>query len=375
MNTLTDSQNSVALISGMTYGVANEVLGLTSANAAVNGETRQYNSLFQMTRLTVGSVLDKQYAFPAAGTNNGKIVSETDVLSGEQVLYTYDSLNRLATAQTAGAGGWGQSYNFDGFGNLTDQNVIKGSAPSMHVTYSAATNRQSGDVADANGNILGSATPSLQNVFDIENRITNPGGTAMKYGYDAGNKRIWRGDGTFWAGSQRMASYNVTLDTSYFPLRFQVKETSVYFGGKLVSKGAYASSCTCADKIALTAVAADRLGNMNGKFYPFGQERPSATSNDKEKFTGYYRDAVTGSSGTLFDIRRDYADQRYHQSGVGRFMTPDPSSGSVSAADPGSWNRYAYVGGDPVNRVDPTKRKPGGVDVTTTVLDLRKSVR
>jgi len=42
---------------------------------------------------------------------------------------SYDSLNRLATAVTtdnANVTQWGQSYTYDGFGNLTDQNVIKG---------------------------------------------------------------------------------------------------------------------------------------------------------------------------------------------------------------------------------------------------------
>jgi len=66
------------------------------------------------------------------------------------------TLNRLASAVTTdnpNVTQWGQSYTFDGFGNLTDQNVIKGSAPTMHVVYNSATNRQTGDTADANGNI------------------------------------------------------------------------------------------------------------------------------------------------------------------------------------------------------------------------------
>jgi hypothetical protein len=41
---------------------------------------------------------------------------------------------------------------------------------------------------------------------------------------------------------------------------------------------------------------------------------------------------------------------------MGRFGTPDPSSGS-SGADPASWNKYAYVLGDPMNGYD-----PGGLD-------------
>ena len=41
----------------------------------------------------------------------------------------------------------------------------------------------------------------------------------------------------------------------------------------------------------------------------------------------------------------NYADQRYYGVGEGRFMTPDPYRASAGAEDPGSWNRYAYVGG------------------------------
>ncbi|MEQ1949649.1 MAG: RHS repeat-associated core domain-containing protein [Bryobacteraceae bacterium] len=331
------------MLSGVTYGIANEVLTLTANTSFANNETRGYNSLFQLTQLTVGAGLSMQYAY--SGTqNNGKITSQTDVLSGEQVVYTYDSLNRLATAQTAdnpSVTQWGQSYNYDGFGNLTDQNVIKGSAPSMHVVYNASTNRQTGDTADANGNI-GSGY-----LYDIENRLLRPGASStVQYGYDAGNKRVWRGDTgvdefAFFAGNQKLATY--TLAVSGTSVRHTLTSTNVYFGGRMIGKGTYNSGGTN-DKVTVASVAQDRLGSMNGKFYPYGQERPSATANDKEKFTGYYRDASTGL---------DYADQRYHQSGVGRFMTPDYYWRSANPFDPGSINRYAYVGGDPLNRIDP----------------------
>jgi RHS repeat-associated protein len=105
-----------------------------------------------------------------------------------------------------------------------------------------------------------------------------------------------------------------------------------YFGGKLISnKNGYAVS--------------DRLGSI-GKFYPWGQEK-TATYNGTEKFTGYFRDAETGL---------DYAGQRYHSPGQGRFLTPDPymakAGGANDPANPGSWNKYAYVVGDPVNHID-----------------------
>ncbi len=54
-----------------------------------------------------------QYSYNA-GQNNGKIASAVNYnLSGEQVVYTYDSLNGLIQAQTAANPSvtqWGQAY-------------------------------------------------------------------------------------------------------------------------------------------------------------------------------------------------------------------------------------------------------------------------
>lgn len=44
---------------------------------------------------------------------------------------------------------------------------------------------------------------------------------------------------------------------------------------------------------------------------------------------------------------------RYYSNAYGRFMTPDPYPPSAKAGNPQSWNRYAYVIGDPVNNNDP----------------------
>jgi RHS repeat-associated protein len=146
----------------------------------------------------------------------------------------------------------------------------------------------------------------------------------------------------FWApNGQKLAEYALT---SYYgvdndcdlgdPIFYATQTgTYYYFGGRMIkNQGGW--------------VYPDRLGSI-GKFYPYGTERPSATTNGTEKFTGYFRDAETGD---------DYAINRYGLPGQGRFMTPDPyranTGGPGNAADPGSWNRYAYTRGDPVNRVD-----------------------
>jgi RHS repeat-associated protein len=50
----------------------------------------------------------------------------------------------------------------------------------------------------------------------------------------------------------------------------------------------------------------------------------------------------------------DYAMNRYYSSQWGRFTSPDPYGGSADTGAPLSWNRYAYVGGDPANGSDPS---------------------
>ena len=126
---------------------------------------------------------------------------------------------------------------------------------------------------------------------------------------------------------------------------FNQNVANYYFGGKLVGHSNSGS---------VSVISSDRLGSV-GKYYPYGQEKPSATTNGTEKFAFYFRDSETGF---------DYADQRYHNPGTGRFLTPDPyramSTGSANPSVPGSWNKYAYAQGDPVNGIDSHGRKCAG---------------
>jgi RHS repeat-associated protein len=109
----------------------------------------------------------------------------------------------------------------------------------------------------------------------------------------------------------------------------------------------------------------DRLGsakyNQNNaaqSFYPYGEDRGTMEPNDSLKFATYTRDAATGL---------DYADQRYYASNFGRFMSPDRYRAghrrrSVRPGTPTSWNRYAYVLGDPINLADPRGRDECDID-------------
>src|SRR5260370_19079957 len=163
-------------------------------------ETRTYNSMLQLTRIS-GMGQNVTYTFPSA-TNNGKIVSQTDNISGETVTYQYDSLNRLIRAQ---GNGWSQSQSCDGFGNLTNRT---GSMP-MSTPVDPATNRLSmaGVNYDANGNM----TSNGYYGYDAENRLTQINGGQTQYGYDAQNKRIWQGSFALSNGDWYLTSDTVSL--------------------------------------------------------------------------------------------------------------------------------------------------------------------
>ena len=71
-----------------------------------------------------------------------------------------------------------------------------------------------------------------------------------------------------------------------------------------------------------------------------------------------YGQANTGGGGVFGTYLGDpsgfyYADQRYYDQAWGRFVTADPSNANIDPSVSGSFNRYAYVNGDPINGSDP----------------------
>jgi len=135
------------------------------------------------------------------------------------------------------------------------------------------------------------------------------------------------------ARGERIGTFSLYDPTGMgYSFYFQTTETNVWFGGKLISKmaGGY-----------LTSVERDRLGSDReaGSYYPYGEDITSSGSGT-EKFGTYFRDSFT---------TMDYADQRYYVGAYGRFNTADPYQASAGPSEPGSWNRYSYVEGDPIN--------------------------
>ncbi len=337
--------SGVDWVSNVQYGAGGEMTQMTYGGST---ETRQYNVRGQLTRLTwAGSPgVDLEYRYSAT-QNNGRITQMKDWATGEEVNYTYDSLNRLITAVTTGPE-WGLSFTYDGFGNKTQQTVTKGTGPQHSLTINPANNRitTAGFSYDSNGNLT--ATPTMSLGYDVENRLVRVDEDVDLYAYAPDNKRLWKKTGTaeevyfYGVGGMKLGTYKPAWEQPPLQpkiLRMVELRTNLYFGSKLIASG---GGTLVTDRLGSVVISS---GGQRLQYYPYGEEKPSATGQNMEKFGTYYRDATTGF---------DYADQRYYGSQWGRFMTPDPYRASGGAANPGSWNRYVYVEGDPVNHLDPS---------------------
>ena len=289
---MTDQGTQQPVISSVSYGPAGELLSMSG----VVNETRTYNSRLQLTALN-----NVSYVYPAA--NNGKIQSQTDSVSGEQMTYAYDALNRLisgVTSDNPNVTQWGQGFTYDGFGNLTGKSVTKGTAPYLSVGVDATTNRIVGYQYDANGNQTWSNTQTLG--YDYDNRMVNAdnrNSTGSRYGYDPDNKRVYTADWTgdyntvsnevvyfFGVTGQRMAAYTLVAYASPPTVTLTRSNDRVYFGGKLIR----GDSGQWADP--------DRLGSVEAisRMARIAMRR------------GDVRDLSRDGSGL------DYADQRYYWS-------------------------------------------------------------
>ncbi|MGJ5819165.1 RHS repeat-associated core domain-containing protein [Paludibaculum fermentans] len=224
-------------------------------------------------------------------------------------------------------------------------------------TTASATNRLNGAGFgyDSNGNMTGWSTPSgsVTASYDIENRMTQivtPSVTET-YKYGPGNLRVKKLQGGNWTytvygqGGEVLGTYSVcTVSGATFLCQAKLR---VYFGGRLVLNG-------------WTGAKPDRLGSpdgTHGRVYPYGEVSGSVSVDQDETFTTYKRDIYTGL---------DYAQNRYYASSWGRFTTADPYRASGGPTDPQSWNRYTYVGNEPVGFMDPAGLQMMALDVVNT---------
>jgi RHS repeat-associated protein len=294
-----------------------------------------------LTQLTAADYYGTRLNLSYSYYPNGRVQAVTDAVNPAQsATYGYDQLNRLTSAS---ASGWGLAWTYDDFGNRLTQAATLGAPPTSTLAYDETTNRitTAGHSYDANGNLT--AMPGKTMTYDVFDRLAtiNVSGTVTTAKYDAYGRRIERSlpDGTkrlyFYDLSGRLlAEYDTPANYStgdvWYGLASPVRMQR-YFAGQRIGQWT------------------DRRGDVRfatgsgwKHYYPYGEEITS-TTNDTYKFAQLYRDG---------DTIADYAIHRYLVPTIGRFATPDPSQ-PADPADPGSWNLYSYVQGDPLNFIDP----------------------
>ena len=326
----------------MAYNNLNQMTGILTSTQGTNG--------FPVGSASPGQALFNFVTYNFSATqDNGQIMSMVDARQGgNTVSYTYDSLKRLTNAQTTA---WTQAITYDGFNNIATKTVPTGSAEPTFPGVNSANSQLSGATYDANGNMtaMPSAGPAL--AYDYENRAKSAtmGSFVESYFYDESNRRVEKinslNDFIYFYGvdGRLLSTFKATVSGSSYSLA--LVSNRVYFGGVLIGQAGLTAQLDA-------STLQDRLGTSNAG-YPYGTDQASPpTTDDALDFASYSRDVNSGL---------EYAHSRYYSGGYGRFVTPDQSGASMDPRNPGSWGRYSYAQGDPVNNNDPSGNDPSGL--------------
>ena len=365
-----DSSGNVlaSYMSGVAYNSAGVVSGFSLGNGVTEGFT--YNNRLQMETQKVtkaggpqGGLMSLTYGYESAtgqmgmstsAGNTGQLVSITGTVNGanRDQAFTYDNVGRLKTA--TGWGTWQRRYAYDRFGNRTGMwNATSGGTQLQSITIASVNSVVNNRIANVNGvsytyDASGNVTwdGGYNFAYDGESRqvSVNSGGTAS-YGYDNSGRRVKKVAGGVtthyvWEGSQVIAEYNGSTGA--------LISENIYAGTKMVAREqAGVTRYFHQDRLS-TRLITDGTGNAVGTedYLPFGEEAGVVGESEKHRFTNYERDGETGT---------DYAVNQQYQMSAGRYMQVDPISGEID--DPQSFNRYSYVGNDPINFADPSGLK------------------
>ncbi len=368
-----------------TYNAAGAVTSMQLGNN--RWESTQFNSRLQPTQIGLGltpgatNLLKLDYSYGTTA-NNGNVVSQTITVPtvGQTPAftavqnYTYDSLNRLKSADEKPLGWtdctsdptkcWQQVFTFDRHGNRNfdeddtttlpkecngNTEVCEAIRPIVNPSVNTSDNRLNGYTFDAAGN-TGRDAQNREFTYDAENKQVkvetvdgngDPIATIGEYFYDGDGKRIKK----------------------VVPSEDEVTVFVYNASGQLVAE--YSTeisqtpkvSYTTADHLGSPRILTDENGGIISRrdFHPFGEEVFTSERSTvlgyqpddvRQKFTTYERDGET-------DL--DFAQARMHNFTLGRFNSPDPLYFQViMVLDPQFFNLFSYVRNNPLRLVDPT---------------------
>jgi YD repeat-containing protein len=221
--------------------------------------------------------MDLVYDFSAGSSDNGNVMGITNKIdSTRSQTFTYDSLNRIATAAastyaTSPAHCWGESFTIDRYGNLTTIGAISSAyngctQDNLNIAVSSTTNRitTTGFTYDSSGNMTSDGT--LSPSYDAENHMTSDAG--VTYYYDGDGNRVRKSSGTiYWYG----ISADPLLETDGSG---NLAKEYIFFGGERIASRDASSNVDyyLADHLGTARVVTNASGTIqdDSDFYPYG---------------------------------------------------------------------------------------------------------
>jgi RHS repeat-associated protein len=349
-------------------------------------ESTTYNNRFQPTQMALGAtrgatnLMKLEYIFGLwengvlnSQKNNGNVAQQiiTTPSSGSTPgfeaiqKYSYDPLNRLKQANETVSGNqvWKQTFTYDRYGNrnfdeANTTTILKQCSeqglPAVCANdkklYNPTTDLTSNRLAtgdnyeyDDTGNMTEDAR-GAHFIYDAENRLVEvknaQNQTIGKYFYDGEGKRV----------KKYVQSSQETTIFVYNGLGLLVAEYST-----LLSQDPQVAYLTT-DSLGSPRMNTGASGNVIARhdYHPFGEE---ISSSQRTSNLGYHSDDITiGFTGYKKDEETglDFAKNRYYQSGLGRFTSPDPIYFQAKMlADPQRYNLFVYVRNNPFKYIDP----------------------
>jgi len=326
--------NAANLATNISYKPFGWMNSITYGNGVIGSIT--YDNQYRVTGITAGTVMNLSYGQYDANGNITSITNNLDATKNKS--FTYDALDRLASATASGI--WGSlAWTYDGVGNrLTENSTV--------YSYTPSTNKLSG---------VGGSTYS----FDSDGNTTSDG--TRGYTYNQNQRLIQAVNGATTA--------NYTYNGNGQRVKKSVSGTTTIFHfdqvGQLIAESNSAGSIT-AEYVYLNSQPLAKIEGVNTYYFitdymgtpqkatdstgaavwsadykPFGEVTidPASTITNNVRFPGQYHDAETG-------LYQNW--NRNYNSGLGKYDEADPIG-----IQQGENHLYGYVAQNPLRYKDP----------------------
>jgi RHS repeat-associated protein len=295
-------------------------------------------------KLTInGTATHGDPAWNPNGTLGTLTITDPFNASNAQIChYGYDDMARLASVD-CGATKWQQNFTYDPFGNITKSVPSGGAGQPFLPGYNESNNRYTdGATYDADGNLMNDGTDHVYTWDADGHPVTLDSDTLL---YDALGREVE----VFKGGAYTEFVFGPTGKLALMTGQTQTKAFVPLPGGTQVKySGNAISTYRLPDWLGSFRVGSNpnRTYSWGVAFAPFG-EMYAQSGVPAWSFTG-----EEGTADTVSD-EYDFLARKLH-SAQGRWISPDPAGSSAAdAANPQSWNLYAYVLNNPLIAIDP----------------------